>query len=118
LSAGMSDTASVANDRPWQVLEGLHPETSRFPARARVDGEGILIFKTAAGFRGVQRACPHLQASFLEAQVVSNGTMLRCMQHNYTFRFADGKGINCPGVRIRVFEVKQDGDVLSARALA
>ena len=113
----MSDPASAETERPWQILEGLHPETSRFPARARVDGEGILIFKTGTGFRGVQRACPHLQASFLEGQVVGNGTMLRCMQHNYTFRFSDGKGVNCPGVRIRVYEVKLDGDVLSARAL-
>ena len=113
----MSDPASPATERPWQVLDGLHPETSGFPARARVDGEGILIFKTAAGFRGVQRACPHLQASFLDAQVVGSGTMLRCTQHNYTFRFSDGKGVNCPGITMRVFEVKREGDVLSARAL-
>ena len=113
----MSDPATTAGERPWQVLDGLHPETSKFPARARVDGEGILIFKTGTGFRGVQRACPHLNASFLDGQVVSNGTMLRCMQHNYTFRFSDGKGINCPGVKIRVYEVKQDGDVLAARAV-
>jgi len=114
----MSDPASSSTERPWQVLEGLNPETSSFPARTRVDGEGILIFKTAQGFRGVQRACPHLQASLLEAQVVGNGTMLRCLQHNYTFRFSDGKGINCPGVNVRVFEVKRDGDTLSARALS
>ncbi len=114
----MSDaTTNTSGEKPWQVLEGLHAETSAFPARARVDGEGILIFKTANGFRGVQRACPHLQASFLDAQVVGNGTMLRCMQHNYTVRFSDGKGVNCPGIRVRVFEVKQENGVLSARAL-
>lgn len=115
----MSDSAAAnpTTERPWQVLQGLHPETSTFPARARVDGEGILIFKTANGFRGVQRACPHLQASFLTGQVVGNGTMLRCVEHNYTFRFSDGKGINCPGIRIKVYEVKRDGDVLAARAV-
>ena len=108
---------SETSEQTWQPLEGLHPETSTFPARARMDGEGILIFKTSTGFRGVQRACPHLQASFLDAQVVGNGTMLRCAQHNYTFKFSDGKGVNCPGMRLKVYEVRVEDGALSARAL-
>lgn len=109
---------SEITDKPWQKLDGLHPETSTFPARARVDGAGILIFKTTTGFRGVQRACPHLQATLLDAQVVGNGTMLRCTQHNYTFKFSDGKGVNCPGMRVQVYEVKVEDGALSARAVA
>lgn len=104
-------------DAAWQRLDGLDPEATNFPARAKIDGEGIIIFQTVAGFRGVQRACPHLNATFLDAQLMSNGTMLRCAQHNYIFKLSDGKGVNCPGFRIKVFEVKREGDSLFARTL-
>ena len=103
--------------RAWQMLDGLEPETSSFPARARLDGDGIIIFRTATGFRGVQRSCPHMQATLMDAQLIANGTMLRCSQHVFTFRLADGKGVNCPGFHIKVFEVKQEGNALLARAL-
>ncbi len=105
------------NDDGWQLLEDVHPEGSEFPARARYDGEGILVFRTSDGFRGVQRTCPHMKSSLVDAQIV-NGTMIRCSQHIYTFRLSDGKGVNCPGYRIKIYEVKQEGEMLFARPLA
>ena len=104
-------------DEGWQLLEGVDPERSDFPARARYDGEGILIFRTEGGFRGVQRTCPHMKSSLVDAQILNNGTMLRCSQHIYTFRLTDGKGVNCPGYRIKIYEVKRENDALFARAL-
>jgi nitrite reductase/ring-hydroxylating ferredoxin subunit len=101
----------------WQLLEGVHPGTSEFPARARYDGEGILIFRTDGGFRGAQRTCPHMKSSLVDAQILGQGTMLRCSQHIYTFRLSDGKGVNCPGYRIKIYEVKQENDALFARAV-
>lgn len=104
-------------EQAWQMLEGLHPDSSEFPARARVDGEGILIFQAKDGFRGVQRTCPHMKSSLVNAQIMADGTMLRCPEHIYTFRLSDGKGVNCPGFRIKIYEVKQEDDALFARAL-
>ena len=43
--------------------------------------------------------------------------MLRCARHGYTFRFSDGKGVNCPGYRLSVYEVVQQADGLRARAI-
>jgi nitrite reductase/ring-hydroxylating ferredoxin subunit len=111
-----SDT--MANDIAWQVLEGLDPATATFPARAKLNGESFIVFQTGAEYRGVQRTCPHLNASLIDAQLMANGTMLRCAQHNYTFRLRDGKGVNCPGFRIKVFEVKQDNGAFHARPVA
>lgn len=99
----------------WQPLEGLGAEISGFPARARIAGEGILVFETASGLRGVQRTCPHLGSSLIDAQIVGNGTMLRCSQHIYTYRLSDGKGVNCPGLRLKVYEVKKENDAYFAR---
>jgi nitrite reductase/ring-hydroxylating ferredoxin subunit len=106
---------AATEEAVWQKLEGLDPVAGRFPARARVDDEGILIFKTGSGFRGVQRSCPHLNATLMDAELVANDTMIRCRQHVFTFRFSDGRGVNCPGFSIRVFEVKNDDGALYAR---
>jgi nitrite reductase/ring-hydroxylating ferredoxin subunit len=113
LKASLPDTA--AGEVPWQKLDGIDPVAGRFPARARVDDEGILIFKTGSGFRGVQRSCPHLNATLMDAELVADDTMIRCRQHVFTFRFSDGRGVNCPGFSIRVFEVKNDDGALYAR---
>ena len=41
--------------------------------------------------------------------------MIRCALHAYTFKLADGKGVNCPGYEIDVYEIAREGDALSAR---
>jgi nitrite reductase/ring-hydroxylating ferredoxin subunit len=122
----MSDMSSLSTARPtegsatggeWQKLDGLDPVSGNFPARARVEGESIFIFRTGTGFRGVQRACPHMNSTLIDADLVANATMIRCRQHAYTFRLADGRGVNCPGFSVRVFEVKEEGGTLYARRI-
>ena len=101
----------------WTELTGIDDDISQFPARARFGDEGILIFDTSFGLRGVQRTCPHLNSSLIDAKIVANGTRLRCSAHIYTYRLSDGKGINCPGVRLRVYEVKRENGALLARPI-
>ena len=99
----------------WGLLEGLDPKTASFPARARLNGEWILVFQTGTGFRGTQRACPHMGATLQDAQLINGATMIRCTQHVFTYKLSDGKGVNCPGYRIKVFEIKEEGGQLFAR---
>src|SRR6201989_3402060 len=113
--AGASLAAEAPADAARRKSEGRDPAAGKFPAPARVDGEGILIFRTKNGFRGVQRLCPHLKMSLHDADLVSNDTMIRCKQHVFTFRLADGRGVNCPGFSVSVFEVKDEGGALYAR---
>ena len=40
--------------------------------------------------------------------------MIRCSWHNYVFRLADGKGINYPGHKLRIFDVKLENGALYA----
>jgi nitrite reductase/ring-hydroxylating ferredoxin subunit len=114
-SAAAPAGEAASSEGAWQQLDGLDPVSGIFPARARVDGEGILVFRTRTGFRGVQRACPHLNSTLMDAELVGNDTMIRCRQHAFTFRLSNGRGVNCPGFSIRVFEVKEDAGMLYAR---
>lgn len=106
----MSETAA-----DWHDLDGLDPAAATFPARAKVAGERILVFRVGDGFRGVDAFCPHMHQSLIDARIVGNGTMLRCMHHIYTFRVSDGNGVNCPGFRLKVYEIKQEDGRLFAR---
>jgi nitrite reductase/ring-hydroxylating ferredoxin subunit len=110
-----SSSPELAAENPWRVLNGLHPEATKYPARASFDGQGIVIFKTKNGFRGVQRSCPHMQATMLQAQLTAEETMVRCHLHVFTFKLSDGKGVNCPGYRVKVYEIKEEGGVLYGR---
>ena len=38
---------------------------------------------------------------------MANGTMLRCVKHNFIFRLSDGKGVNCLGLSLRVYDVRE-----------
>jgi nitrite reductase/ring-hydroxylating ferredoxin subunit len=116
-AAAVSDTpaASQLLHDSWQLLPGLHLETTKYPARANIAGESIVIFRTKTGFRGVQRSCPHMQATMMNAELVANDTMIRCPLHVFTFRLSDGKGVNCPGFRVRIYDVKEEGGALYGR---
>jgi nitrite reductase/ring-hydroxylating ferredoxin subunit len=41
--------------------------------------------------------------------------MVRCAFHNYTFELTNGSGVNCPGFRIAVYEIKEEDGTLLAR---
>jgi nitrite reductase/ring-hydroxylating ferredoxin subunit len=107
---------SVSAD--WQVLEGLDPDTAEFPAQSRVGDARILVLRIGEGFRGIERSCPHQQRSLHDAFLQAGDTMLRCRWHNYVFRLRDGKGINCPGYKLKVFEIKRHNNMLLARAVS
>ena len=98
-------------------MAGLRPESTNFPARANLEGEGIVILRTKTGFRGVQRSCPHMQATMMNAELTANDTMVRCPLHVFTFKLSDGKGVNCPGFRIKVYEIKEENGVLFGRSV-
>ena len=104
------------DEQPWYLLTGVRPDSPKFPARANLYGEGIVILRTKTGFRGIQRSCPHMQATLMNAELVANDTMVRCPLHVFTFKLADGKGVNCPGFRLKVYEVKEENGMLYGRA--
>jgi len=109
------DEGSPTAENSWRPLAGIGAEVSRFPIRARFEGEGIVVLRTKHGYRGVQRSCPHLQGTMMNAELAANDTMVRCPLHAFTFKLSDGKGVNCPGFRIKVYEVKEEGGTFYAK---
>lgn len=98
---------SQMTEQPWHQLSGLRADNVKYPARASIEGDGIVVFKTKSGLRGVQRACPHMQATMMNAELVVNDTMIRCPLHVFTFKLSDGKGVNCPGFKVTIYEIKE-----------
>ena len=104
-----------SSEQAWSTLNAFDATTSKFPARARLNGEWILIFAYKDGLRGVERACPHLKATLVDAVLMANGTVLRCPQHNFTFRLSDGRGVSPPNTMLRVFDIKVEDGVAYGR---
>ncbi len=46
---------------------------------------------------------------------MASDTILRCANHNFTFKLSNGKGVNSPSFCLRVFEVKVEDDVFFGR---
>jgi len=99
----------------WSPIDGVDPEGEGFPVRAELEGDKIVVFRVGDGFRAVQRYCPHQNTDFSRGLIVGDGAMLRCGLHAYTFKLADGNGVNCPGYRIAVYGVIRDGARLVGR---
>jgi nitrite reductase/ring-hydroxylating ferredoxin subunit len=102
----------------WIPLECAETASEAYPLRARMGSRGILVFKAAEGLRGVARHCPHEQALLTKATLIRGGTMLKCPLHNFVFRLRDGVAINCPGYRLEVFDITEEGGQLLARPAA
>lgn len=107
--------SSQMTEPTWHLLAGLRPDNAKYPARASLEGEGIVIFRTKSGYRGVQRACPHMQATMMNAVLTANDTMVRCPLHVFTFKLSDGKGVNCPGFMVKVYEIKEENGAFYGR---
>ena len=58
------------------------------------------------------------KASLADAALMANDTILRCSNHNFTFKLSDGKGVNSPSFRLRVFDVKVEDEIFYGRWLA
>lgn len=102
-------------EQAWQALTGLRPDATNYPVPAFLGGERIVVFRTKSGYRGVQRACPHMQATMMNAQLVRSETMIRCSFHAFTFKLVDGRGVNCPGFWIKVYEIKEENGIFYGR---
>ena len=95
-----------STERTWRAVEGVDLATATFPLRAKAGDETILILRIGDAYRGIERACPHQQATLMDAVLMANGSILRCTRHNFAFRLSDGKGVNCAGLKLKVYDVR------------
>jgi nitrite reductase/ring-hydroxylating ferredoxin subunit len=112
----MTAEGATVSEGEWIKLEGLSTENQRWPARAQLADESILIFLTRYGLRGVERYCPHMKASLHMGILVVNDTVIRCPSHNIFFKLDSGDSINSPGLCLKVYDVKVEGGSFYGRA--
>lgn len=98
----------------WTTVE-VDPATATYPVAARFGEKSIWVFRSPQGMFAVQDTCPHAEESLGVAELVGTRGMLRCNYHNYTFRLSDGRGVNCPGFAIEVYDVKEEDGALFVR---
>jgi nitrite reductase/ring-hydroxylating ferredoxin subunit len=96
-----------AHKTEWQRIDGLDPATVEFPVEVEIGGEPILIFKTVNGHRGTEPLCPHQKVPLKTAILMNNDTLIRCSRHNFTFRLEGGAGVNCPGMKLVTYDVRE-----------
>ncbi|TAL80110.1 MAG: hypothetical protein EPN76_00035 [Burkholderiaceae bacterium] len=106
----MSDIKCTDNVKSWARVDGLSSSATAFPAVAKIGDLRVVILDTGNGLRGVELACPHMKAPMSNGIMMGQGTMVRCPKHNFIFRLSDGKGVNCVGLNLKVYEVRRDGD--------
>ena len=116
----MSDATEASAPAPgaaaeWQLLADVDPNSAEFPLRARCGDNAILVLRLRTGFRGIERSCPHQKRPLNDAILQGGDKLLRCRWHSYVFRLSDGKAVNCPGYRLRVYDVKEENGALFAR---
>jgi nitrite reductase/ring-hydroxylating ferredoxin subunit len=109
----------AGDEAAWTQLDGIDPMSTTYPVSVRFDERSIWIFRAEGGaFFGIQDMCPHTERTLGNATIIGNGTMIRCAFHNYTFKLANGKGVNCPGFHIDVYDVKEEEHRLLVRRRA
>jgi len=103
----------------WQILHGIDPASAEFPVEADLDGEPILVFKTADGYRGTEPLCPHQKVPLKTAVLMNGDTMIRCSRHHFIFRLDGGAGVNCTGMKLKTYTIREingrlEGAILKA----
>jgi nitrite reductase/ring-hydroxylating ferredoxin subunit len=101
-----------AAEGDWLALENVDPTAASFPLEAEVEGTPILILKTKDGYRGCEPLCPHQKVPLKSGTLMGGDTMLRCSRHNFIFRLTDGAGVNCVGMRLKVYAVRERDGLL------
>lgn len=88
-----------AQDLPVNGLQGFD-----------VDGERVLVVKSADCFHAYQGTCPH-QEVLLEDGFF-DGEVLTCHQHLWQWNIATGEPVGLAETPLRSFRIERDGDKL------
>jgi nitrite reductase/ring-hydroxylating ferredoxin subunit len=100
-------TETNATTAVWQEVPDLTPAGADWPVERTVAGVPVLIFRTKSGYRACEPLCPHQKVPLRTGTLMSGDTMVRCSRHNFIFRLTDGAGVNCVGLRLKVYEVRE-----------
>lgn len=73
-----------------------------------LSGREILLVNVKGNIFAVENECPH-QGSQMNAAIVRDG-FISCPRHGYRFSLTDGSCAEHPGLELKTFPVKLEGD--------
>jgi nitrite reductase/ring-hydroxylating ferredoxin subunit len=106
---GVAQDGVAQDGVAWHALVGVDPATAVFPLETEIAGQPILVFKTAKGFAATEPLCPHQKVPLTTAVLMNGDTMIRCSRHNFIFRLDSGAGVNCSGMRLKTYPIREAG---------
>jgi len=70
----------------------------------------VAVFRRNGKVFAVANKCVHKGASLCEGELSEDGTVIRCPWHNWPFDLATGQNCLDNSERLRIYEVKMQGD--------
>lgn len=102
-----------AQDSTWVPVLDLNESQVDQPQAVNVHGEDLIIFRHSDRYVAMDRWCPHQNGDLAEGCIEAKA--LECPLHGFMFSVDTGRGVNCPGLNVRVHEVQVENGVLSVR---
>lgn len=103
----------TAQDSTWVTVLDLAESPLDQPQPVNVHGEDLIIFRHGERYVSMDRWCPHQNGDLAGGQIV--GRALKCPLHGFMFSVDAGRGLNCPGFKLRVHDVQVENGFLSVR---
>jgi nitrite reductase (NADH) small subunit len=112
-SSTFPDETTPAGDPTWIRVVDLNecPDSSVFSVR--VQEKDVAIFRNGNSYIAMDRWCPHLQGDLGAGCII--GKAVKCPLHGFMFSVDTGRGLNCPGFNVNLYQVRVDENILSVR---
>jgi len=97
----------------WVPLVGIDAADLASPRAVEVEGVDLVVLRQGERYVAMDRWCPHSDGDLAKGRVL--GKALKCPLHGFMYSVDTGRGMNCPGFSVRVYEVRVDDGVLTVR---
>ena len=107
----MRQISGSARSKKVRVDLGDESAFTQFPHPIKVGSANYFLVKGAEGYRMLSTLCPHQGG---EVEDVGEDNIFVCDTHGYEYEKADGRCVNNPELRLRVFLVtRQEGRLIA-----
>lgn len=107
----MSPQSSEAPTGVWVPILNLGETPLGELAAVQANGRELVLVRQGNRIVAMDRWCPHREGDLAAGKLM--GKALKCPLHGFMFSLDSGRGMNCPGLNVRVYPVQEDGGVLS-----
>jgi nitrite reductase/ring-hydroxylating ferredoxin subunit len=97
----------------WIPVLDLDVAALEAPRAVTVEGVELVVLRQGDRYVAMDRWCPHSYADLAQGRVL--GKALKCPLHGFMYSVDTGRGVNCPGFAVQVYEVRVDSGGLSVR---